>query len=262
MSRIAAATHGSPNAVPALKAAIRSYRSSESNARALVDTFFTILDQDLDATGIFISSLVDLLDDEDKKTGLLSTWRAYKLERQQQFPSLTPATSHNYAGVTSGRAIQVKRLQPGGGGRRKVWDRVEQAASSSPGPLPVQQAARATTFAPTRGPFTSSTTPWSQSAALGSTSNQQRPARTTKATAPSSAAFPSLPASTISRPPKEFVSGQSSLRAIAGPIPSSNAWTTDDQPLQPLEDTPQETSQSTRKKKPAKQTLFTLGSHR
>lgn len=261
LSRIAAATHGSPNAIPAIKAAIRSYRSSESSAQALVDTFSTILEQDLDSTGTFISSLVDLLDDEEKKSRLLATWRAYKLEHQQQFPSLTPAVSPNYAGVTGGRAIQVKQLQSGGGSRRRVWDRVEQAASSSPVPLPVQQARRTPTAA--LGRNQPGTTPWSKSAATNSIPSQQRPARSlNKPPAPSSAAFPSLPPTNVSRPPKEFVSGQSSLRAITGPIPSTNAWTPGDQTTAPPTEAAQEDSQPSRKKKPTKQTLFTLGSHR
>lgn len=264
MSRIAAATHDSPNAVPALKSAIRSYRSSESNARALVDTFFTILNQDLDATGTFISSLVDLLDDEDKKSGLLTTWMTYKLEHRQQFPSLTTAGTHNYAGVTSGRAIQVKRLQSGRGGRTRVWDRVAQAASSAPGPLPVQRPTQTTGTQSIAGTFSSNMTPWSPSAAAGSLSNQTRPTRSGNSNppAPSSSAFPSLPPSQPTRPPKEFISGQSSLRAIVGSAPSSNAWNSEDQPPPTPCDDGQESLQPGRKKKVAKQTLFTLGSYR
>jgi E3 ubiquitin-protein ligase ZNF598 len=262
MLRVAEATRDSSNAVPALKSAIRSYHLSESNARALIATFFTILNQDLDTTGTFISSLVDLLDDEEKKSGLLTAWKTYRLEHQQEFPSLTPG-GQNYAGVTSGRAIQVKRLQSGPSGRTRVWDRVAQAASSAPGPLPVQRTARTATVS-TAGKFPSNVTPWSPSAAVESSSNQTRPTRpgNTNPPAPSSSAFPFLPSSRTTRPPKEFISGQSSLHAIVGSAPSTNAWSTDDRPSPALDDDNQDNMQPGRKKKVAKQTLFTLGSYR
>jgi E3 ubiquitin-protein ligase ZNF598 len=262
MSRVAKATRDSPNAVPALKSAIRSYRSSESNARALIATFFTVLNQDLDTTGTFISSLVDLLDDEEKKSGLLTTWKTYRLEHQQEFPSLTPG-GQNYAGITSGRAIQVKRLQSGPGGRTRVWDRVAQAASSAPGPLPVKRTTRTTVTPSTVGKISSNVTPWSPSAVVELSSSQPRSTRSGNARppAPSSSAFPSLPPSRTTRPPKEWISGQSSLRAIVGSA-STNAWSPEDHPSPTLDDDSQDSMQPSRKKKVAKQTLFTLGSYR
>ena len=263
MSRIAAATQNSPNAVPALKAAIQSYRSSESNSRELVDTFYTVLNQDLDATGTFIVSLVDLLDNEEKKSNLLTAWETYILEHRQEFPSLTPAGTSNYADITSGRAIQVKRLQSSRGGRTHVWDRVAQAASSSPRPLPMQRSARTTVTAPIARK-TLPNTPWSPSATSGTPPSQSWSSHSdsSKSLVPNSLAFPSLPPSQAPRLPKEFISGQSSLRAIVGSGPHTNVWNVDEQPSSPVNNESQESTPPSRKKKVVKQTLFTLGSHR
>jgi len=68
------------NAVPAIKAAVRGYRASESSARDLILTVFKVLDDNLDLTASTINGLVDLLDEEDKKQDLLGSWRGFNLE--------------------------------------------------------------------------------------------------------------------------------------------------------------------------------------
>lgn len=69
-----------PHAVAALKAAIRSYRASESAARDLIQTTWTVLDRELENTATVINMLVDLLDDDEKKQDLLSAWNGFKVE--------------------------------------------------------------------------------------------------------------------------------------------------------------------------------------
>ncbi|KAG8757723.1 hypothetical protein FRC14_001614 [Serendipita sp. 396] len=255
MTRLASATQGSSTSITAIKSAIRSYRASESTARDLIHTFYTILDHNIDATGKFISSLVDLLDSEEKKSSLLAAWQSYKLENQEQFPSLLPTpTSGNYAGVASGRTLQVKRLQ-NQGSRRQVWDRVEQAAASIP-----------TSRAPIPSQTSTNSTPWSRSASMVNDKQTQK-IRSSQVNVPSSnlpgSAFPSLPPSTNHRPPKEFLTGQSSLRNITGTNLSSNAWNNDNH-HDTIEQnaTVSDDNLPSRKKKPGKQTLFTLGSYR
>ncbi|CDO76948.1 hypothetical protein BN946_scf184587.g2 [Trametes cinnabarina] len=67
-------------AVPAVKAAVRSYRASESSARDLILTVWNILDRNLDGTASIVNSLVDLIDDEEKKHNLLAAWNGFKVE--------------------------------------------------------------------------------------------------------------------------------------------------------------------------------------
>lgn len=67
-------------AIPAIKASLRGYRSSESSARDLISTIWTILDQNLDDTASVVNVLVDLLEDDDKKKDLLSSWNGFKIE--------------------------------------------------------------------------------------------------------------------------------------------------------------------------------------
>ncbi|EEB92934.1 hypothetical protein MPER_08481, partial [Moniliophthora perniciosa FA553] len=79
------------DAVPVVKAAVRGYRASESSARDLISTIWNVLDCHLEHTASIINAFVDLLDEEDKKQDLLSSWRGFELEQRRQFPELTPA---------------------------------------------------------------------------------------------------------------------------------------------------------------------------
>ncbi|KAJ3495674.1 hypothetical protein NLJ89_g10589 [Agrocybe chaxingu] len=67
-------------AVPVVKAATRGYRSSESNARDLISTIWNVMDQNLEQTASIINAFVDLLDEEEKKADLLSSWKGFAIE--------------------------------------------------------------------------------------------------------------------------------------------------------------------------------------
>jgi len=70
-------------AVPAVKAAIRGYRAHESSARDVISTIFNVLDQNLEHTASVVNGVVDLLDEEDKKQDLLSSWKGFDIEVMQ-----------------------------------------------------------------------------------------------------------------------------------------------------------------------------------
>ena len=80
MSRFNALTNGSAPALQSAKAAIRSYRASESSARDLITTIHTILEQDLNGTSTLVGNIADLLEDEEKKKDLLSSLNGFKVE--------------------------------------------------------------------------------------------------------------------------------------------------------------------------------------
>lgn len=84
ISALVARLHGlAPNpttAVPAVKAAVRSYKASESSARDLISTVWNILDRNLDGTASIVNSLVDLVDEDEKKQNLLAAWNGFKVE--------------------------------------------------------------------------------------------------------------------------------------------------------------------------------------
>jgi E3 ubiquitin-protein ligase ZNF598 len=67
-------------AIPAVKAAIRSYRASESSARDLISTIWSTVDQKLDETAGVVNALVDLMEEEDKKSDVLSSWNGFRIE--------------------------------------------------------------------------------------------------------------------------------------------------------------------------------------
>jgi len=67
-------------AVPAVKAATRGYRSSESSARDLILTIWNVLDRNLDYTASIVNMFIDLLEDEEKKQDLLSSWKGFAVE--------------------------------------------------------------------------------------------------------------------------------------------------------------------------------------
>ncbi|CCA67505.1 hypothetical protein PIIN_01334 [Serendipita indica DSM 11827] len=248
LSRLAAATHGSSTSIPAAKAAIRSYRSSESSAGDLITTFYNILDQDLDTVGVFISSLVDLLDDESKKRTLLTAWNGFKIQKQEEFPSLGPTFSA--AGGTSwasgGRTLRVKKQQAQSK-HSQVWARVERAAAS----------------VSTSGPntrITAGQTPWSRSAKLTTphqalSSSMSTLSIKSPSTSADNTAFPSLPSNAPIRVPREFVSGRNQ-----GGGSRTNAWSGENATEEGL--VADALAASSKRKKSSKQTLFTLGSTR
>ena len=58
----------------------RTYAASESNARDLITTIYSILEQDLKTTSSIVGSIADILDDESKKNELLSSLNGFKVE--------------------------------------------------------------------------------------------------------------------------------------------------------------------------------------
>ena len=66
----------------------RSYRNSESTARDLISSIWNVLDRNLDTSAIFVNAVADLLDDEDKKEDLLSTWDCFQVEVCPPYQSL------------------------------------------------------------------------------------------------------------------------------------------------------------------------------
>ena len=75
--------------MPAVKSAVRSYRAHESAARDLISTIWNISDRNLEGTAGVISGLVDLFDEEDKKTDLLTAWNGFKIEVRALHPVRT-----------------------------------------------------------------------------------------------------------------------------------------------------------------------------
>lgn len=78
--RLRSLTSHPTTAVPAVKAGLRGFRASESSARDLISTIWTVLDQNLDNTASVVNTIVDLLEDEEKKMDLLSSWNGFKIE--------------------------------------------------------------------------------------------------------------------------------------------------------------------------------------
>ncbi|CAL1705376.1 unnamed protein product [Somion occarium] len=80
LARVSSLAPNPNGAVPAMKAAVRSYRANESAARDLILTIWNILDHNLEDTASLVNALVDLLDDEEKKNDLLKAWNGFKVE--------------------------------------------------------------------------------------------------------------------------------------------------------------------------------------
>ncbi|KAI8982822.1 hypothetical protein BD414DRAFT_579107 [Trametes punicea] len=257
LSALVARLHGlAPNpttAVPAVKAAVRSYKASESSARDLISTVWNILDRNLDGTASIVNALVDLVDEDDKKQQLLTAWNGFKVEQRNQFPELVPtAIGSEWAGVTSGRVLNAKNstaARSSTQSSRQLWDRVARAAASTSQPSTSSVPARASAvnnFPPLQasasaGPSTATpfrqpqrATPWASGGAPSAPAPVVRtptsvPGPGAKAKAGpailSKSAFPELPSSNGPRVPKAAVSGNQSLRKILGEsAPAAQAW--------------------------------------
>ncbi|KAF5334514.1 hypothetical protein D9611_013777 [Ephemerocybe angulata] len=262
MSRLEALSGNSPNAVPAVRAAARGYKTSENSARDFISTVWNVLDHNLDSTASIVNAFVDLLDEEDKKQDLLASWKGFVIEQRRQFPDLVPtAVGSGYSNITSGRVLNAKNSTAARSSQqssRQVLDRVARIAGSSStataaivGSSSSSSSATATRpperFPPlsSAAPSTSSgfrqgqrTTPWSAaatSAARGGAvdvkaKSSTRPAVSSGQRPPppklSNAAFPELPSAGVSRAPRPMVSGNQSLRNILGTTnaPQGSAW--------------------------------------
>ncbi|WVQ68449.1 uncharacterized protein L199_006657 [Kwoniella botswanensis] len=144
LSRVSMLVSDSPTKLSSFRSAVRSYKNNESTAKDMVDTIFHVFDRDLDTTtGIVreISSLFSGDGDGEKGRNVLEALNAFRVEQQEQFPSLGNVTPQglgsNYAGITSGQILNAKRSTRtagggGGSGSRTVWSRVEAAAASHP----------------------------------------------------------------------------------------------------------------------------------
>jgi len=252
------------NAVAGVKLALRDYTASQSGARDLISTVWNTLDRDLDATASIINLVVDFLEDEEKKTDLLSAWNSFKIERRREFPDfivLPAGAGTNYAGIANNsvltatsahRAVQPRQAQ------RAVWDRVaraaERGATFPPLRTPPQQQppSHGTTPLHAPQPLPPGPTPggrkrgtrntaWSASAASvsaggggGNTNSGNsavalpqggKPPPAPPPPALSNAAFPTLPSPAAPRARPVLSAGTSQLQHILGSAPpATSAW--------------------------------------
>ncbi|KAI0063455.1 hypothetical protein BV25DRAFT_430668 [Artomyces pyxidatus] len=242
-ARLRAVAPNPTNAVAAVKLSLRSYNSAESGARDLISTIWNILDRDLDNTASVVNLIIDLLEDEDKKSSLLAAWNGFKIEQRRQFPDLVPTSiGSDYAGITGGRVLNARTsgaLHTSRQSSRAVWDRVAQAATNGAGSAPPPRAQRFPPLQPSNPPVNTGfrqaqrTTAWSASAA-GVTPSPPPPIPTSTSTGNtrqpppptlSSKAFPTLPTSSVQKL-KPVTGGNSSLHKILGSTaPTTSAWT-------------------------------------
>ncbi|KAI0819043.1 hypothetical protein BC629DRAFT_1466103 [Irpex lacteus] len=291
LARVATVAANPNHAIPAVKAAVRSYRANESAARDLISTVWTISDRNLEGTASVINGLVDILDDEEKKRDLLQAWNGFKIEQRNQFPELTPTgQGSEYAGITGGRLLNAKQTassRSSNQSSRQVLDRVARAAASTSG-ASAQPARAAPAFPPlqsTSGPaasrHTQHTTPWAGSSVTAppppaaqvfrAPTSVPGPGAKSKGGAPvnlSKSAFPELPSSSSTRVPKGAVGGNQSLRKILGnATPPTPVWESGSRGASgsstPVGEGSGDVEGGGGKKKgkgKGKQTLFTLGS--
>ena len=80
LARVTSVALNSNAALPAVKAAIRSYRANESAARDLISTVWNISDRNLEGAAGIINGVVEYIEEEDKKKDLLQAWNGFKIE--------------------------------------------------------------------------------------------------------------------------------------------------------------------------------------
>jgi len=278
ISRIGALTPQSSSAVTSIRLGIRSYLASESGARDLISTVFTLVKQDLEATASIMNGLVDILEDEEKSKSLLSAWNGFKVEHRRDFPELTPSgVGTSYSGISSGRVLNAKQStipRTSQQSTRNMLDRVANAAANTSRAVdsfPVLPSSSSKPKTQVRG---SAPTPWSPA----STSKKQQTPVLQPFSVPgsggqgkgrpappklSNSLFPSLPppSSTTALEARQLVSGdrmKKSNSSIWGSGPASGSA-----PATPGESENESAdAQMTRGKKKKgkeKQMLFTLG---
>lgn len=204
----------------------------------------------------------------------------FRFQQRGQFPELVPTSiGTEYAGIAGGRVLNAKHQTSRSSlPRRQVLDRVAAAASSFPTLTSTSKSPSKSTSGPSR-PQRKPATPWTgngQGSSSGFRPQVQQHGSMTEpqpknAPAPptlSKSAFPELPAVAPNRPPKDYISGNKSLKNIlGGTLPTQPAWgqgpsmQPSSPPPPPPDPEPEPATTKGRKGKgKQKQTLFTLGS--
>ncbi|KAF9023812.1 hypothetical protein BDZ89DRAFT_1069615 [Hymenopellis radicata] len=110
------------------------------SAKDLISTIWNVLDRSLEHTASLINAFVDILDEEDKKHDVLTSWKGFEVEQRQQFPDLVPtAVGTGYAGITSGRVLNAKHSTGSRSAQqssRQVLDRCSGATARGKAPPP------------------------------------------------------------------------------------------------------------------------------
>jgi hypothetical protein len=251
------------NAIAGVKLALRDYTASQSGARDLISTIWNILDRELEATASIVNFIVDFLEDEEKKTALLSAWNGFKIERRREFPDLMPTSvGTEYAGIADGRMLNAATARRAAGPRQAqwaVWDRVAQAAErgarfpalrtqgthqqpavapsrtqhTPPGPTPNfrKQSARNTAWSASAAGVSGSTGGGgggnNNSNATSASSQAGRPPAAPPPPAPAltHSAFPTLPGSAAPRARPVVSARTSQIQHILGSAPpTTSAW--------------------------------------
>ena len=80
MARLQSLTSNPTTAVPVIKAATRGYRLAETTARDLILTIWNVVDQKLEHTASIVNAFVDLVEEEEKKQDILTSWKSFEIE--------------------------------------------------------------------------------------------------------------------------------------------------------------------------------------
>ena len=83
ISRLESLAPNPTAAVSAVGAAIRSYRVAESGARDFILTVWNVMDRNLEHTASIINAFVDFLDEEERKQVILTSWKGFVVEVNQ-----------------------------------------------------------------------------------------------------------------------------------------------------------------------------------
>ena len=79
-TKVAPTATNSPRALGAVELSLQSNRDSESSARDLISSVWNFLDQNSDTSATVVNSIVELLNEEDKRKDLLNAWNDFKVE--------------------------------------------------------------------------------------------------------------------------------------------------------------------------------------
>ncbi|KDN38696.1 hypothetical protein K437DRAFT_239901 [Tilletiaria anomala UBC 951] len=133
LARVKDVFKGSEPKVSSFRAAVRGYLAGEMSAKDLTGTVHS-LTGDLDAGSLIINGLVELLEDEEKRTDVLTAWNGLRIERTQ-FPSLVPngigaasSSGFRYSNAAQGH-IQLRNIKSSASSSSRVWANVERAAA-------------------------------------------------------------------------------------------------------------------------------------
>ncbi|CAO3651474.1 unnamed protein product [Cunninghamella blakesleeana] len=137
LRKVASLLNG-PQGVEQFRSLTTAYRNNTMDSSAYVKEIYKLCDNDSSKASTILKGVEELMDKDNKKKEILTTWRNTRATNEESFPALTSTSGRSVGHASSKRVLVIKEGSTRVGGTRTtsksragVWDRVANAANST-----------------------------------------------------------------------------------------------------------------------------------